>query len=141
MSLKGPSNKNLMPIRYPSIKPKNIFLIDGIGAFVTAISLLIIYQFLNIYFLVPENVLLILIAIAILFSLYSFICFLFIKDNWKPFLFIISLANLLYCLLTILFMVLYFQSITLLAILYFSIEIIIIFALVSIELKTVKKRK
>ena len=126
-------------IKQLTLKPKTIFLIDSIGAFVTAFFLFAILRTFNEAIGIPQKVLTYLSLIAVLFSLYSSVCFFLLKDNWRPFLKIISIANLLYCLLTLSLILSYYQSITIIGIAYFSGEIIIIGGLVFIEVKIMKQ--
>src|SRR6187402_1767428 len=88
-------------INHLSSKPKTIFLIDSIGAFVTTFILFLVLKTFHEYIGIPEIVLTYLSLIALVFSLYSAVCFILLKDNWRPFLKLISIANSLYCLLTL----------------------------------------
>lgn len=122
-------------------KPRKLFLVDGLGAFVTAFFLFVILRTFNEYVGMPSQVLLSLSLIAVFFFLYSMTCFFLVKSNWKPFLRAISLANLLYCFLT-LGLVFYHRSIfTVLGLTYFLAEIMIVCGLVFVELKTIATSK
>ncbi len=121
------------------INPEKLFLIDSIGALVTAFMLgFVLVQFQNI-FGVPKDILYILSLIALIYSIYSFVCYLKIKTTWRPFLKGIAIANLTYCLITIGLMISLHSQITYLGILYFSSEVIIILGLVILELKKAAK--
>lgn len=126
-------------IKRPELKPKTLFLVDGLGAFVTALFLFGILRTFHELFGMPEVVVTYLSVIAAIFSLYSVSCFLLLKTNWRPFLRIISTANLLYCCLTGALVIYYFQKLTVLGISYFLAEIILICGLVKIELKALKR--
>lgn len=129
-------------IRYFSKMPKNIFLLDALGAALTTSSLFVIVRNLNIYFGVPKHILTYLSLIALVFCIYSTTCFFFLKSNWTPFLRLISIANIFYCLLTMVLTYIYFNELTKLGLTYFLIEIVIVITLVYIELNvvtTVKK--
>lgn len=123
-------------VREATQKPKTLFLIDGLGAFVTAFFLFVILRRFNDYFGMPQKALVYLSLIAVVFCLYSITCFFFLRDNWKPFLRAISIANLLYCCLTISLVIRYFPKLTFLGLTYFLVEIMIVCGLVFIELKT-----
>lgn len=125
-------------IKQLALKPKNIFLVDGTGAFVTAFLLFFVLRNFNHYFAVPPEVLLWLLAIATVFCLYSLSCFFLLKNNWKPFLKIIVTANLLYCCLTMGFVLYSYHTLTPLALVYFFAEIVIICILVFIEVKILR---
>lgn len=121
------------------LKPRFLFLIDGIGAFATAFLLYVVLRTFNVYIGMPPHVLMNLSVIAIIFSIYSFSCFLFLKNRWKMFLIVIGIANLFYCFLTGLLVFHYYPLLTALGVVYFSGEMLIILALVYLELKAAGK--
>jgi hypothetical protein len=82
----------------------------------------------------PVSVLTQLSMIAACFCIYSALCFLFLKRNWAPFIQIIGIANLLYCVLTMGVVLIHFQRLTALGIAYFLGEIVIVSVLIYIEL-------
>ena len=75
------------------LKGQKIFLVDAIGAIISALSLLIPYSFED-FFGMPKSEVRIFIAIALLYSIYSTTIYLIKKENWKPFLTIIALLNI-----------------------------------------------
>ena len=127
---------NYSIIKRFTLQPKTLFLIDGLGALVTAFFLFVILRTYNVYFGMPQNTLTYLSLIAIVFCLYSITCYFFLKDNWRPFLKTISMANLLYCCLTMGLVIYYYPSLTILGVSYFLAEIIVVFVVVFVELKT-----
>jgi len=126
-------------INYLSGKPKSLFLIDGIGAMLTAFFLFAVLRNFNEYFGMPETLLAYLAAIAVCFCIYSAACFVFLKDNWTPYLRGIGIANLLYCILTTGFLIIYYSQLTIIGATYFILEIAIICGLVCIELNVATK--
>ncbi len=120
---------------------KNVFLIDSLGALITA-SLLIqlLARFYEI-FGIPEPTLYLLAYIAIGFSLYSFICHILKPKKWKIYLKIIALANLLYCVLTMSLIGYHHTSITVIGVLYFLGEIVIVTGLSFREFELAKKQQ
>ena len=68
-------------------------------------------------------------------------CYFWVRSHWRPFLKAIALANLTYCLLTTGLVVSFYQSLTILGILYFSGEMIVVGVLIYIELFAVYKNK
>ena len=66
-------------IKHFTENQKTLFLIDSIGAFMTAFSLFVIVRQLNEYFGMPKNELTYLSIIAVCFCIYSAACFLFLK--------------------------------------------------------------
>ena len=115
-------------------KPKTLFLIDSVGAILTAFMLFVIMQQLNEYIGMPKTVLIYLSFIAICFCIYSAACFLFLKECWTPFIRLIGVANLLYCGLTIGLLFKYYSLLTIFGTIYFLIEIVIICGLCYVEL-------
>ena len=120
-------------------KPKNIFLIDGIGALLTALLLFFMLRNFNTFFGLSKSVLKDLSLLALVFSFYSISCYLLVNNNWKSFLKIICTANILYCLLTIGILFYHYDNITILGIAYFLGEIAIITGLVFLEIRTIRK--
>lgn len=119
---------------------QTVFLIDGVGAFVSAVMLGFVLTTFESFFGMPAKVLYILSAIAFLFAVYSFInaarknC---TACNLK----LIALANLLYCALTFVLMLTNFQQISKYGLLYFTGEIIIIVSLALFELSTAATKR
>lgn len=120
-------------------KPKTLFLIDSIGAFLTALLLFVVLRNLTKYFGMPKNTLTILWSAAACLCFYSAVCFLFLKSKWKLYIKIISFANLFYCMLTSGFLFIHNDEITALCLIYFLLEIAIICLLVCIELTVAAK--
>jgi hypothetical protein len=116
-------------------KPRLLFLTDGFGAMLTFICLYVILGNFSEYFGMPEPVLVLLSAFAACLGMYSFLCFLFLKKNPSLFISIISMANLIYCLLTLVFLVINFSLLTFLGVAYFVAEMAIIAGLVYLEIK------
>lgn len=119
------------------ISPKNLFLIDCLGALLSTFFLFVVLKRFEEHFGMPEDVLNYLAGIAFAFFLYSFACFYFLKKNWKIFLSIIISANLLYTFLTLALVIYHSKTLTPLGITYFVLEMILVIGLVSIEIRTV----
>lgn len=132
-------NNNI--IKQLASKPKSIFLIDGMGALLTTFFLFVILRTFNEYIGMPTIALTYLSLIAVIFCLYSTTCFFLLKENWRPFLKIIIIANLLYCILTMTLLIAYHQSLTIIGMTYFVIEIIVVSGLVFVELQVLKESK
>ncbi len=128
-------------INHLAHKLKILFLIDSIGALLTAFLLLVILKYFNGYFKMPKAILIYLSIIAIFFSIYSATCFFLLKENWIPFIRIIYIANLLYCILTLGILLNYYSIITTICVIYFLLEIVIICGLVYIEYNVALKLK
>ena len=120
------------------LKPKTIFLVDGLGAFATASILFLVQWRFQEYFGMPREVLSLLSMIAFIFAVYSISCFLFLNKNWRIFLKAIVTANLLYCCLTTGLGIYYYSKLAILGLTYFLAEIAVIVGLVYIEFQTLK---
>lgn len=115
-----------------------MFLIDGLGAMVTAILLSQVLARFETVFGMPRDILWILAGAAICFAVYSISCHLFLKENEKPYLRGIAIANLLYCLTTLVLVIYLRESLTYLGIAYFIGEMIIILILVRWEFSVIE---
>jgi hypothetical protein len=119
--------------------PKQIFLIDALGALMTCTLLLVIQTKLNSYFGMPPKTLFILAIIAFIFFAYSISCFfLFTSINWKRFLKIIATANVIYCGLTFVLLISNFSITTPIDWIYFLGEISLVSSLVAVEIRLAK---
>ena len=122
-------------------RQRTLFLIDSLGAMISAFLLFVIMRRFYEYIGIPKTALTYLSVIAICFCFYSTACFLFLKERWSPFIRLIGIANLLYCALTIGLLIKYYPLLTIIGTLYFLIEIVIICALSYIELNVAKQNK
>lgn len=110
-----------------------MFLIDCVGAVVSATMLGVVLASFSHLIGMPANALYILSSIAFVFATYSFLGHrgVFAKQNKA--LKAISIANLLYCALTICLMVYFQESITWLGVAYFVGEKAIVVPLAVLE--------
>jgi hypothetical protein len=120
-------------------KQKTLFLIDGIGAIVTALSLFVIAQRFNDYFGMPKNTLTYLSLIAVCFCIYSISCSVSLKGKFATFIRAIAIANILYCALIFGLIISNYSILTLIGKTYFLIELIIIGILSYVELNVAKE--
>lgn len=116
-------------------KPYRMFLIDGIGAVVSAVLLGGVLASFESTFGMPADVLHGLAAVACVFAVYSFFSFIRKPDNWQPFLRVIAILNAVYCCVTIGLVIHFYGQLSLLGILYFGGEVILVLSLVGVELK------
>ena len=120
-------------ISYFINKPKAIFLVDSIGAFLSAFCLLIISRFYGNYFGINPSTLQLLTILPIVFCIYSACCYLLIIRGYKPFILIIAIANFLYCLITMVLIFTHYSELTILGLSYFILELMIIGIIVYLE--------
>jgi hypothetical protein len=121
--------------------PKKIFLLDALGAFLTASLLSFILAPKEDVFGMPSKTVYILSIIALCFFIYSFSCYKFIKTNWKPFLKLIIKLNSTYIIISVGLLFKHFNQLTFLGFTYFILEIIVIFIIVYLEIETYKEQK
>lgn len=114
---------------------KRLFLIDSLGAALTVFFLVAVLARFEAYFGMPGKVLYFLALLAGVYAVYSASCYYFVKGRWRPFLRVIAIANLFYCCLTLGFMFAFYQRLSLLGLVYFLLEILLVVCLASIELK------
>lgn len=118
--------------------PKTIFIVDGFGALLTAFLLFGVLRPFDVLFGMPKDILVLLSLIALAFAIYSFSCYFFLKANWKPFLIVISIANFLYCCLTLGLVYYLYSELTGLGVAYFLVEVVVLMALVMLEWRLIK---
>ncbi|MCB0705755.1 MAG: hypothetical protein KDC34_10620 [Saprospiraceae bacterium] len=131
-----------------TLQPEKIFLLDGIGALLSAFFLGVLLVRFEAVFGMPKSALYLLASLACLYALYSLSCYFRfsprrrgnkINTNWRPYLRGIAMANLFHCCLTFGFVIYYYAKLTPLGLSYFLLEFLIIIFLVRIELATGKK--
>ncbi len=115
-------------------EPKRLFLIDGVGALITATLLLAVLAQFQSTFGMPRRVLYLLAGIACIFAVYSLACYFKLRDNWPPFLKAIAMANLAYCVLTLILVFVYRADMTIFGVVYFIAEIFVVSSLAVYEL-------
>lgn len=114
-------------------QPKNIFLIDGVGAAFSALFLLgILAQFPD-YIGLSKNILLTLGVIACFLCTYSLACFFFSTGKRPVFLGVTIAANTLYAILTLALLLYFGQMISFLGKYYFISELIVLGILIKLE--------
>lgn len=116
------------------MKRQNIFLIDGLGAMLSTVCLGVLTHFEK-TFGMPKNNLYVFIIISFLFSIYSFTCYFLAVSNWRMYLKIIAVLNLLYCVITAFSVINNINSLTTIGYIYFMLELIIVVILAFYEIK------
>ncbi len=118
------------------LNTRKLFLIDGLGAMISAFCLGMILVKYEYIFGIPKNTLYILASIPCLFATYDFICYWKTEENANTFLKYIAFANIIYCLISIGMGFYHYSEIKLPGWIYLLSEISIILILVYFELKT-----
>ncbi|MFK8104518.1 MAG: hypothetical protein AB8G15_18485 [Saprospiraceae bacterium] len=114
---------------------KQLFLLDGVGAIVSAILLGIVLVQLETYFGIPRETLYLLAALPCFFAVYDFYCYFSVEQHLGKYLRGIAIVNLLYCVLSLGLAFYHYQEILYLGWIYIIVEIMIVVALAMIELK------
>jgi hypothetical protein len=120
-----------------AVDVKRIFLIDCLGALLTAFMLGVILPAFEDYFGMPRTILYGLSAVAFIFAIYSGCCYYFSQYN-KALLRIIAFANLFYSCVSLALVIFMRERLTTLGLLYFSLELIIVGILITIELQVAR---
>jgi len=113
--------------------PKKLFLIDGIGGVLTAFFLGVVLPRFEDSFGMPITILYYLSSIACVYAIYSISCYILLGNNWRPYLKGVAIANLLYCCTTIVLVFYFYQKLTMLGLIYFVLELMVIISLIIIE--------
>jgi CHASE2 domain-containing sensor protein len=122
-----------------TLAPKQLFLIDGLGAMLSALLLGVVLARFETTFGMPLKALYFLSCLACVYAVYSFLSYWRIRENWRPYMQAIAIANLFYCCLTMGLVIYHRQELTKLGLLYFLLEVVVIIGLIIMELKTVSE--
>jgi len=124
-----------------NLSPRQIFFADALGALLTASIVGILLVRLYIYLNIDKSTLYVLALIALLLFTYSSSMVLYRPVKWQGFMRILSLANGTYCLLTLGMLLYYKYEVTLVAVIYFVAEAILVTAIALTEWLYVNKNK
>lgn len=121
------------------LKLRTLFLVDGLGALLSAFMLgVVLVRFEN-NFGIPASTLYILAAVPCAFVIYDMYCYFKIQKNLSHYLKYIAIANLAYCILSISLSYRHLDSITRLGWIYILLELAIIIILAILELRAAQK--
>lgn len=121
------------------LNKKSIFLLDGVGALVSALSLGIVLPAIQSWIGMPLKVLYLLATLALFFAAYSFTRYKFADLSNPVWLKGIIALNLSYCALSLFFVVTHFGLLTGLGLTYFILEKVIVIVIVGLELRILKR--
>ena len=116
-------------------EPRTLFLIDGLGALLSAFLLGVVLVNLEHIFGIPRSTLYVLAVIPCFFAVYDFYCYWKLDKNLGRFLQIIAGLNLAYCCLSIGLAISHLEVITTLGWGYIIGEVIIVATLAIFEWK------
>jgi hypothetical protein len=83
----------------------------------------------------PYKLLVFLSILAVLFTVYSLSCYFMNLRSWGPYLKAIIIANVSYCILTLLLVAFYFKQLSSWGIIYFLMEAAVVGVVVYVEVK------
>lgn len=115
--------------------PIQLFIIDGLGALLSAFLLGIVLVHFESFFGIPKSALYILATLPCFFAIYDFYCYYRVKNKIGVYLKIIAIINLTYCVISLSFAFYHAQEITIFGWAYILGEIAIVAALALIEFK------
>lgn len=120
--------------------PKTLFLIDGVGALISAFLLGVVLVKLEYVFGIPSKSLYFLAVIPIFFAAYDIYCY---RKDHKLAFFLkgIAIVNVVYCVISFGLAIYHIDTITLFGWFYVLIEILIIIALSIVEIRVANKIK
>lgn len=116
--------------------PRRLFLVDGLGAVVTAAFGVAVAQ-LEETFGMPPDAMYVLSALGCVFAIYSLTCSFSNPRDWQPYLRVIAIANVAFCCITAGLVVYFHERLTSLGFAYFAVEWLVIGAVVWVELRTI----
>ncbi len=123
------------------LDPKRLFLIDTLGALLSAFLLGVVLVELENLFGIPHSILYFLALVPIFFAIYDFLCYIKVKKNIKVFLKIIGYTNILYCCISIGVAFFYNKQVTYLGWIYILVEVSVILTIATIEIRTANRIK
>ncbi len=122
-------------INWGNADPRKLFLLDGLGAILSAFLLGVVLVEFEEYFGIPRPTLYILALLPCLFAGYDFFCYQKKSGNIGSLLKGIAFLNVGYCLLSIGLAIYHYEKVTYLGWGYILIEILIVMTIARIELK------
>lgn len=118
--------------------PRQMLLLDGVGALVSSASAWL--MFLNPHWVgLPTDSLFKMAIAASLFSIYSLCAFRFASSKISVWLGVICTLNGFYACAAIYLMSYFIFEITLFGLLYFSIELLVLLAVITLEIATIRR--
>lgn len=124
-----------MPLKFN----KYVFLFDAGGALLSATLLCFICYFQS-YFGMPRHVFFVLLPLPIVFASFGISCY-FLNKQSRTNLKILAGLNLLYVAISLIFILLYYEHLSVLAVFYFVSEKCVVTTLALLELKIARKWK
>lgn len=121
------------------VTPRTLFLVDGIGALVTALVVGVVLPAFDEYFTMPRPVLHALALTAAVFAAYSLTCAAMRPKRWPGFLRAVAVANAIYCVVTAGCLIYFRVHLSMGDWIYFVGELAVLWALVTLELRVARE--
>ena len=118
---------------------RGIFLLDGVGAVLSALLLGIVLPAIQPWLGVPLRMLYGLALLPVVYAIYSFGCYAFADHRNPRWLLGIMSANAAYCVLTMSLLVVHAADLTLLGFVYFACDAVVILAVVTLEWSVLRR--
>lgn len=115
--------------------PKRIILLDGVGAAFSLLVLLVLFFFFQEEVGFSNDVFLLLIITAVSIVAFDAFCYFHVDPPYQRYILVMALSNVAYSVFTAVGLVYHADQISLFTWIYFSLEIIILAFLVSLELR------
>jgi FtsH-binding integral membrane protein len=122
------------------LTPRQLFLLDALGALLSAALLAGIVATWESVFGLPSRIPYALAAVAVCFAAYSFACWLRVRDGWRPWLLGIALANATYGVVTLAIIARHWSQLTRAGVAYFVLELVVLVVLIRWELRAATVR-
>ncbi|WP_341224430.1 hypothetical protein [uncultured Arcticibacterium sp.] len=119
-------------------RPKKLFLIDGLGACLSAFLLGVVLVEFESLFGIPLGTLYFLALLPCLFILFDVYCYRTNSQNTAKHLLAIAFMNIGYCVLSLGFMVYHSDSMTSFGFGYIILEVIVVLGIAAFEIKVAK---
>ncbi|MFN0247052.1 MAG: hypothetical protein ACKV2T_09090 [Kofleriaceae bacterium] len=126
--------------RIAQLRPRTLFAIDAVGAAVSALVLGLVLPRFESLVGMPPATLYLLAVVPVVFLLYDVGCLLTGRAERPAYLLPIALANLGYCVLSVGYLVRHREHLTPLGWTYFVIEIVVVVALATLEIRAHRSR-
>ena len=117
------------------IQPRNLLLLDGIGAMASAIMLGGVLIYFQEQIGMPKHILYALALAATCFAAFSLTNYYRKSSNAKSALKMIGIINILYCIVSLALVIQYYPLLTLLGVGYFILEKMVVLLLALMEIK------
>ena len=125
--------QNILALEPMNVSAKTLFLIDGLGALLSAFFLGVVLVRFEEWFGMPAKVLYVLAGLALVYAAYSLACHFLLSAGWSPYLKIIAAANVFHCVLTGGLLIVHRAGLTGLDWAYFGLEMVIVLGLAGVE--------